>query len=112
MTRQLPSGLVLRQCGVGWNVYERATGMCLGFCIEWGRNDWRVFNPDVAFLVRLGRGRTRTDALRAAWPDLTPPRKPMEPPDSATTRCAAPAPHLGEAQHSDGPENGAEEERR
>ncbi len=75
MTRQPLSGLVLRQCGVGWNMYERATGMCLGFCIEWGRNDWRVFNPDVAFLVRLGRGRTRIEALRAAWPDLTPPRE-------------------------------------
>jgi len=39
-------------------------------------------------------------------------KKPMKPPDTATTRCAAPAPHLGEAQHLNGPQNGAEEERR
>jgi len=35
-------------------------------------------------------------------------KKPMEPPDSATTRCAAPAPHSGEAQHLNEPQNGAQ----
>ncbi len=74
--------------------------------------------------IAAGWGRTAT----AAHPDCTCGRtirgdstakdcpqhskKPMERPDTATTRCAAPAPRSGEAQHLNEPQNGAEEERR
>lgn len=33
---------------------------------------------------------------------------PMERPDSAATRCAAPAPYSVKAQHRNGPQNGAQ----
>lgn len=74
-------------------------------------------DPDKALAaIAAGWGRTAT----TAHPDCScmangtarncpqHSKKPMERPDSATTRCAAPAPHSGEAQHSDGPENGAQ----
>ncbi len=66
--------------------------------------------------IAAGWGRTAT----AAHPDCScmangtarncPQRskKPMEPPDTATTRCAAPAPHSGEVQHRNEPQNDAE----
>jgi len=105
MTREPLSGLVLR-CydDKAYLVHDRATGGPLGSVIAWF-SCWGAYGFGMQLLAE---GRTRTEALRAAWPDLTPPRGPMEPPDTATTRCAAPAPHSGEAQHLNGPQNDAQ----
>jgi len=70
MTRQPPSGLVLR-CydDKAYTVHDRATGGPLGCVIAWF-SCWGAYGFGMQLLAE---GRTRADALRAAWPDLTPP---------------------------------------
>ncbi len=73
MTRQPLSGLVLRQYDDhAWWVHGRTTDVLLGQVIG-AAGDWKAYT---AFSDTPHTGRTRTEALRAAWPDLTPPREP------------------------------------
>ncbi len=104
MTREPLSGLVLR-CydDKAYLVHDRATGGPLGSVIAWF-SCWGAYGFGMQLIAE---GRTRTEALRAAWPNLTPPAT-----TDAADSLAAPAPHSGKAQHLNEPQNGAEEERR
>lgn len=70
MTRQPLSGLVLR-CydDKAYLVHDRATGEPLGSVIAWF-SCWGAYGVGMQLIAKR---RTRTEALRAAWPDLTPP---------------------------------------
>ncbi len=84
MTRQPPaSGLVLRQYDdKAYNVHDRATGSRIGSVIAWYAN-WTAYDVNGpsgrSIGPELGNGRTRSDALAVAWPDLWPTR-PAQPP--------------------------------
>jgi len=104
MTRQPPaSGLVLRaEPFRAYSVIDPATGQRLGHVVHLGvvapvRYRWAVYTPELHFLAE---GRTRSDALHAAWPDLWPTR-PAQPPNSVGGQS-------GEGDRPDGPQNDAQ----
>ncbi len=102
MTRQLPaSGLVLRQYDdKAYRVHDRTTGTELGCVIAW-YSHWTAYRSSRVFiLLPIGDGRTRSDALHAAWPEKWPTR-PAQPPDPAGRQS-------GKGDCPNGPQNGAQ----
>jgi len=103
MTRQPPaSGLVLRHAFTRmYRVFDQVTGRHLGSVMcrhdVAARGRWAVYTPELHFLAE---GRTRSDALAAAWPDLWPTR-PAQPPNSVGGQS-------GEGDRPNGPQNDAQ----
>jgi len=95
MTRQPPaSGLVLRQYDdKAYNVHDRATGERLGRVVAWWQR-WEAYGVPNG---RLGMARTRSDALRAGWPEKWPTR-PAQPPGPVGGQ-------LGEGDGPNAPQN-------
>jgi len=79
VTRHPPaSGLVLHKYDhTAYRVFDRATGRQLGYVVAW----WERWTAETMTRIILAEGRTRSDALHAAWPDKHPTR-PTQPPVS------------------------------
>ncbi len=98
MTRQPPaSGLVLHKYDhTAYRVFDRVTGRQLGYVVAW----WERWTAETMTRIILAEGRTRSDALHAAWPEKHPTR-PTQPPDPVGGQS-------GEGDRPNSPQNDAQ----